>query len=154
MKKYSWKSHGFSANAQKIGKELEKLEILGELNSEAVLKYAESHKNSELYKCFEWSDTEASKRYRLYQASLILSSISLEIKEEPKIKQRVYVSVKSTETGERTFKNIKEVLKNDDEYQQLISRAKLEFDNCKERYQSVIKKEDLKDIIFEIYREI
>ena len=154
MKKYSWKSSCFDVNVQAVGEELEKIEELGEISSEKVLEYAEKHKKSELYKCFEWDDKIASRKYRLQQASCILSSISIEIKEEPVEKQKVYYSVVSSESGSRKFKNIKEIVKNDEEYMQLVEKAKYEFDSCKEKYDNLIRKEDLKEIIFEIYKEI
>lgn len=154
MREYCWKSMGFSADAQAVGQELEKIEILGELSSEAVLNYAEKNPDSEVYKCFEWDDDEASRKYRLYQANQILCSISIKIKEKPTEKQRIYVNVKSSETHAKTFKNIKEVLKNDEEYQQLVNKAKDDFIRCKDKYDKIIERDDLKDVIFAIYREI
>ena len=156
MKKYSWKTNFFynKADANKVGEELEIIERNGELTKENLVDYAERHKDSELYKCFEWDDKEASRKYRLTQANQVLCSITLEISEEPKIKQRVYVNIKSSDTEEKVFKNIKDVLENDEEYQQLIDKAKKDFDSCKEKYQTLINKQDLKDIIFEIYRQV
>lgn len=154
MKKYAWKYSGFDVDVQIVGEELEKIEELGEISSEQVLEYAENHKDSELYKCFDWDDKSASRKYRLQQASQIISSISIEIKEEPVEKQKVYYSVISSINSARKFKNIKEILENDEEYIQLVSKAKEDLNSCKEKYDNLIKKEDLKDIIFEIYREI
>lgn len=156
MKKYSWKTSFFNykADANKVGEELEIIERNGELTKENLLDYAERHKDSELYKCFEWDDKEAGRKYRLTQANQVLCSITLEISEEPKVQQRVYVNIKSSNTEEKVFKNIKDVLENDEEYQQLVDKAKKDFDNCKEKYQTLINKEDLKDIIFEIYRQV
>ena len=154
MKKYSWKTSAFDVDVQKVGEELEEVERQGEITAEHVLQYAERHKDSELYKCFEWDDKEASRKYRLAQASQIICSISIEIKEEPRVKQRVYFSVKSSETQSRVFKNINDILDNDEEYKQLVDKAKIEFDSCKEKYETLINKEDLKEIIFEIYRNI
>lgn len=154
MKIFSWKTVGFSADAQLVGEELEQIERDSKISSKNVLEYAERHKDSELYKCFEWDDTEAARKFRLKQASDILTSISLEIVEEPKKVQRVYVNIKDRETEERTFKNINEVLKNDEEYQQLIDKAKAEMERCKDKYADTIQKQDLKEIIFEIYRNI
>lgn len=153
MKRYSWKFN-INANAESVGKELEEIEMMGEVTSEQVLEYAEKNPNSELHKCFEWDNEKASKNYRLIQANRILCSISIEIKEEPVVKQRIYVNVRSQESGEKTFKNIKEVLKNDDEYQQLIDKAKKEFVDTKDKYETLLNKNDLRDIIFEIYREV
>lgn len=154
MKIFSWKNTGYKADAQLVGEELEQIEMEGTLDAERVVEFAKRNKKSELHKCFEWDDEKASKNWRLYEARKILCSISIEIKEEPKKVQRVYVNIKDKDTEERTFKNINEVLKNDEEYQQLIDKAKREFEGCKDRYDDLLQKEDLKDIIFEIYREI
>ncbi len=151
---YTWKSVGFSADANLVGSELEEIENNGELTSERVLRYAEKNPNSELYKCFEWDDTEAARKYRLRQANQILCSISLEIQEKPVKKQRVYVNIKSSDTGMKNFKNIKDVLENDEEYQQLLDKARNDFDSCKEKYETLVNKDDLKEIIFEIYRKV
>lgn len=157
MREYSWKHTGTSfmkADAQLVGEELEKLEFAGELIADEVLKFARNNPDSELYKCFEWDDSIAGEKYRKMQSSGILSSISVTIKEEPKETQRVYVSVKTSLDNTRKFKNIKEVVKNDEEYQQLIDRAKKSFVRCKEEYETLLQKDDLKEIIFELYREI
>ena len=154
MKIFSWQGYQFSADAQKVGEELEEIERQGMLEAKHILEYAERHKNSELYKCFEWDDSEAARRWRMWQAGQIIYSISLEIKEEPRQTQRVYVSIKDKETEERTFKNINEVLSNDEEYRQLVSKASNDLERCKEKYTNLLEKDDLKDIIFNIYRSI
>lgn len=153
MKIYSWK-YSINAEAEKVGKELEQMELLGEITPERVLEYAENNLESELHKCFDWDDPVASRKWRLHQANTILCSISVKIKEEPEIKQRVYVHVKSSNNGSKTFKNIKDVLENDEEYKQLLDKAKKDFNECKDKYDSLLNKQDLKDVIFEIYREI
>jgi hypothetical protein len=154
MKKYCWSSASFQANAQKVGEELEEIEILGELDSNSVLKYAKENRQSELSKCFEWDDKIAGEKYRMQQACQVLCSISIAIKEEPVEKERVYVNVVSSNSGKKKYKNINEVLKNDEEYYQLVSKAKSELTTYKEKYQKLVNKEDLKELIFEIYKEI
>lgn len=154
MKIFSWKGYNFNADAQKVGEELEEVERQGTLEASHILEYAERHKDSELYKCFEWDDSEASRKYRLQQARNIICSISLEIREEPRKTQRVYVNIKDKDTEEKTFKNINEVINNDEEYQQLVEKAKTELIRCKEKYEDLVNKEDLKEIIFEIYRNV
>ena len=154
MREYSWKNVGFKADAQLVGEELEKLELTGEITAEEVLRYAKNNPESETYKCFEWDDSVAGEKYRRFQASMVLTSISVKIKEEPVKTQRVYFSVKTSSDDTRKFKNIKEVLKNDDEYQQVVDKAKKEFLSCKEKYEEIVERDDLKDVIFEIYREI
>lgn len=151
MKKYSWKSVGFSANAQKVGEELEKIDNISNIS---VLEYAKENVGSELHKCFEWDDSIASEKYRLIQATKIISSISFVIQEEPLRKQKVYYSIKKEKEDIRTFKNIKNILEDDEEYKALCEKAKNEFETCKKNYEELIKRDDLKDIVFLIYKEI
>lgn len=154
MKKFSWKSVGFCGDAQRVGEELELIESKQEVSNRNVLEYARKNHNSELYKCFEWDDTIAGEKYRLNQASNLISSISFVIEEEPVKKQKVYFSIKTDEKESRKFKNIKDILEDDEDYKALLNKAKTEFETCKNNYDSLIKREDLKDIIFDIYREI
>lgn len=151
MKKYSWKNMGFEANAQKVGEELENIK---DITNKNVLEYAKENVESELYKCFEWDDSIASEKYRLIQATRIISSISFVIQEEPLKKQKVYYNIKTKEENICSFKNIKDILENDEEYNSLCSKAKEELKNCKNKYNELIKRDDLKDIIFNIYKEI
>ena len=152
MRKYSWGHIGFiNGDAQKVGEELENIENLTNKN---VLEYAKRHTESELYKCFEWDDTKASEKYRLIQATQIISSISFVIEEEPIKKQKIYFSIKTEEKGVNKFRNIKDILENDDEYSALCNKARQEMEKCKDNYNNLIKKEDLKEIIFDIYRKI
>lgn len=155
MKKFSWKSSVFgNANAQLVGEELEELEKSTEITNKSVLDYAKNHKKSEIYKCFDWDDKVAGEKWRLTQANQIIGSISFVIEEEPVKKQKIYYSVKSDKEENRKFKNIVDILDNDDDYKALLDKAKREFETCRDNYNDLIKREDLKDIIFEIYREI
>ena len=151
MKKYSWKSIGFNANAQKVGEELENIVDLSNKN---VLDYAKNNINSELHKCFEWDDTIAGEKYRLVQATRLISSISFVIQEEPIKKQKVYFSIKTEEEDLRKFESIKDILEDDEKYYALCNKMKRELENCKNNYNDLIKKKDMKEIIFEIYKEI
>lgn len=143
--KYCWKSVGFTANADKVGEELERIESREELTREAVLEYAKD-KKSELNKCFEWDDSIAGEKYRLQQASFVLSSISIVVSEEPKKATRMYVTIKNED--KKTYKNIVSVLENEDEYKQLLDKAERDFVSYKEKYQDMVKLKDLKNIIF------
>lgn len=154
MRKYSWKNYVFTQDSQKVGEELEELEKVSEITNKNVLEYARKNKDSELHKCFEWNDTIAGEKYRLIQASNVISSISFVIEEEPIKKQKVYFSIKSDAKESRKFKNIKDILEDDEDYKALLNKARKEFETCKDNYDNLIKREDLKDIIFDIYREI
>lgn len=145
--KYCWTCVTFgNADANKVGKELEKIESKGELTRDAVLEYAKN-KKSELHKCFEWDDKIAGEKFRLYQATNVLTSISIVYEEEPKRTTRMYVNIKN-EKEKREYKNIISVLENDEEYKQLLDKAERDFVSYKEKYQSILQLNDLKNIIF------
>lgn len=152
MKLYSWQSASFAAaDAQKVGEELETIK---DITNKEVLQYAKDNINSELHKCFEWDDNIASEKYRLIQATQIISSISFVIEEQPIKKQKVYYSVKTDKENIRSFKNIKNILQNDNEYMALCEKAKKELEKCKDNYNDLIQKKDLKEIVFKIYKEM
>jgi hypothetical protein len=73
--KYSWKP-GFdfykNRDAQKIGEELESL---GSIKPENAVRYAERHKDSELYKCLEWDNKKCGTAWRREQARKIIQCI-------------------------------------------------------------------------------
>lgn len=144
--KYCWSATSYEADANKVGKELERIESKEELTRESVLKFAKN-KKSELHKCFEWDDSIAGEKYRLHQATNILTSISIVYEEEPKRTTRMYVNIKNTE-NQREYKNIVSVLENDEEYQQLLYKAERDFVSYKDKYQNMIQLNDLKNIIF------
>lgn len=154
--KYSWSNTGFSADANIIGKELENINNLDNLTNKEVLEYAEKHRDSELAKCFDWDDAVAGKKWRLKQATLVLCSISIVIDDtkEPPEKTRVYVSTRKSDEEKRTFKKLVDVLEDDEEYKQLLGKAKNELENCEEKYRKLIKLQDLKDIIFDMYKNL
>lgn len=154
MKKYSWKYTGSFGDAQKIGEELENIELSGEITNTKVLQFAKDNPNSELYKCFEWDDKIAGENYRLSTASHIISSISFVVEDEPIKKQKIYFSIKSEKQETRKFKNIKDILEDDEDYKALLDKAKDELERCTSNYNDLLKKEDLKEIIFDIYRNI
>lgn len=145
--KYKWNCTVFSANADKVGKELEKIEKDEKLTSSNVVQYAQTNKKSELYKCFEWNNEVAGEKFRLFQANQILQSISIIINESENEVTKAFVNIKTVEE-EKVFKNIVDVLSNDDEYNQLKQKAERDFVSYKKKYEQTLKLKDLKEIIF------
>jgi hypothetical protein len=69
---YEWKNGSrISADAQKVGEELERIETK---NAASVLRAAKA-KGSELHKCFEWEDSIAAEAHRMEQARAVLRFI-------------------------------------------------------------------------------
>lgn len=154
--KYTWNNVWFKQDANKIGKELEQINDISELTNKEVLEYAESHRNSELASCFEWDDSIAGKKFRLQQASNILCSISIVIDDskEPIEKTRVYVSTRKKDDEKRTFKKLVDVLEDDEEYKALVEKARNELNNCQDKYRNIVRLQDLKEIIFDMYKQL
>lgn len=83
---YDWKNGArISADAQKVGEELEKIEYK---DAATVLEVARKSKRSELHKCFEWDDSIAAEQHRLSQAGLILRALvtTEEVEDEGEVK--------------------------------------------------------------------
>lgn len=152
--KYTWNNTGFSADANKIGRELEQINDISELTNKEVLEYAEKHRDSELAKCFDWDDKSASRKWRLTQATQVLCNIAIVIKDEPIEKTRVYVSTRKKDDEKRTFKKLVDVLDDDEEYKALVEKAKTELNNCQDKYRNIVRLQDLKDIIFDMYKNL
>lgn len=154
MINYRWTNVYFNADANKVGKELEELEnSLDSLDTKNIVNFAKDEK-SELHKCFEWDDKVAGEKYRLQQANQILTSISIVSKEEDSKPEvvRAFVNIKDSEDNERKFKNIAKVLENEDEYSQIKKKAYDDLVRCKDRYSKIIELSDLKEIIFDLYK--
>lgn len=159
MVKYKWSSEGnrFAADANLVGRELEKIENdNGSLDTRVMVDFARKNQDSELYKCFEWDNDIAAEKYRLQQANKVLCSISVVINESEEEREvtRAYVNIVDSEDNDRKYKNIARVLENDEEYEQLKNKAYQDLLRCKDRYENVLDLEDLKEIVFSIYRNI
>lgn len=89
---YKWKSSArFSADAERIGKELESI---GTLVPEKIVNFAENDK-TELHKCFTWDDEKAAYLYRLEEARSVVQGI-ITVDESPDrepIEYRAFESV-------------------------------------------------------------
>lgn len=125
-----WRTPGiFQADAQKVCDELR--ELGEEFTPEDIITAAENEE-TELHKCFEWDDTKAANKYRLYQARVLTSQLIFKKEtsdEKPIAPVRIY---NRTDGGgykvpERTFKV-------QEEYEALLQRALAELRAFKLKY--------------------
>ena len=111
-------------------KELLKLNKKGPLTAETIVNTAKNPK-SPLHKYFEWDDTAAGKKYRLYQARQLINIViePIETTEQP-----VYsFEIVKTERG-REYKHVGEILDNEEYRQQLLDAAIRELSYWKGKY--------------------
>lgn len=126
----SWKMTGiFQADAQKVAEEISKI---GEEVTPDQIVEAAKDENTELHKCFEWDDTSAANKWRIYQARQVLCHLVIRHEEEPEEAPPVRVFYKIDHN--EGYKRSEIIFKNDDEYQKLLQAAYAELRAFKIKY--------------------
>lgn len=142
-KEYSWTISGvFKADANAVGKELEKLG--DNVTPDSVLEVAKDE-NNVMHDMFEWDDSIAGQKYRLSQARHIIANIRVNIISDDSEKRpvRAFVSIKRN----AVFEPIEKVVKDTDRYSILLNSAYRELTQIKYRYDTLSEIQDLlKDI--------
>ena len=145
MKEYSWNITGYyRQDANEVGRELEKIEVLIPENVVNVAR----NENNILHDMFEWDDTIAGERYRRVQASKIIANISVKVIAENKPNKlvRAFVTTKKN-SG---FKPIETVVKDVDQYALLLGKAYRELNYIKAKYESLKEIQELLENIPEV----
>lgn len=135
-----WKIKGiFKADAQRVADEIGENSI----TPEQVLEKARNDKNSELHKCFEWNDGIAAEKYRLIQARKIIINLAYVPKEKTDEPVRCFQITRE----KSVYMPTKQFLVNNDEYQDLLKRAKVELESFKRRYATLSELETVFEAI-------
>lgn len=135
-----WKIKGiFKADAQRVADEIGENSI----TPEQVLQKARNDKNSELHKCFEWNDGIAAEKYRLIQARKIIINLAYVPKEKTDEPVRCFQITRE----KSVYMPTKQFLVNNDEYQDLLKRAKVELESFKRRYATLSELETVFEAI-------
>ena len=148
-KQYKWyKGLNFfnKADANKVGKEIEELEIVTPANMVEKAK----DENTELHKCFEWDDGIAAEKYRERQAGQILSCLQVVVIAETEETEEKAVKAYVTLKKETEFEPIETVVADPEKYDLLKERAIRQFKADRERYQEVYDLQELFDMIDEL----
>lgn len=139
MEKVSWKIPKYKANAQEAYNEITKLK---EISPQNIVELARDE-NSVLHNDFEWNDTIAGEKYRNLQAREMIRMFVF----TPVEKDNEPIRTFEITTQKSVYQPVKMILKNEDEYQNLLKRAKLELQAFKQRYQTL---SELESIFLEI----
>lgn len=137
-----WKFQGlYRGDAEKCFSEIQSI---GESATPRQILDKARDSTTELHKCFEWDDSVAAEKYRLQQArqivgSLVYQKAETEQPEAPKI--RVMQSIVTEDT--MVYKPIKIIVQNQNEYSQLLIRAKKELTAFKSRYERLGELEEV-----------
>ena len=137
--KVEWRIDGiYKADAQKVADEIGNDRI----SPAEVLEKARDV-NSELHKCFEWNDSIAAEKYRLQQARGILINLVYKEKESNAEPVRTFQITSQRNVYQPTVS----FLVQDDEYQNLLKRAKSELESFKKRYHTLSELQEVFEAI-------
>lgn len=140
---YSWSGPERAVEAWKVAEHIKHLESqYGEVTSKIFLESARDE-SSEMHNLFEWDDTKAAEQWRVQQASVIISSIRVNVVEEEKepIKTRAYVQYEPRQSG---YISVGKALSEEDKRHKVIAQARKEASWFIEKYKAF---EELADVI-------
>lgn len=130
-----WSVKGiFKADANKCYEEIQ--EIGEEVKPEQVLDKARDN-GSELHKCFDWNDSVAAEKYRLYQARLVINHLIVvkrDVDEEKAEPIQFRVMLKNEKDKDSGYKQTLVMVRDEDEYKKLLEQAYRELHSFKQKY--------------------
>jgi len=142
MELVSWKIEKYKANATDAYAEISKL---SKITPQNVVELARDEK-SILHNDFEWNDAIAGEKYRKMQAAEMIRMFVFTPVKENNEPTRVF----EISTQKNVYKPTKLILKNEDEYQNLLKSALLELNNFKRKYHRLTELEKIFEAIEEI----
>ena len=140
----AWSYNLFKANAEKVYSDINQIE---EKTPQNLVDYAEEHPDCELYKCFTWDDRKAANEYRKTEARQVLRLL---VYKEDTEEDEAPTMIRVLQNVEQEYKPVKLIVKNNDEYQTLLKRAKAELAAFRLRYKQIAELETVLDAIDEI----
>lgn len=138
-----WSYNLFKADAQKVYDDIGNIE---EKTPQNVVDYAEEHPDSELHKCFTWDDTKAANEWRKREAREVMRLLVVREDDDEKEEPRQFRILQKSESA-GAYVPVKEIVRNNDEYQALLERAKADAKIFKDRYASLVELEQVIEAI-------
>lgn len=143
----TWKSgtEGLhKADAQKVADEIIGI---GESATPAQIVDRAKDPGSELHKCFEWNDTKAAEKYRIYQARQVVCHLVIKRTEEERMENKPEIRMLHKPTQESGYKPVTLIMQNQDEYQKLLAMAYADLQKFKARYSALTEMEEIINLI-------
>lgn len=137
----------FNADAQKCADEIMEIcDNLGSANPKEIVEKAKDS-NTELHKCFTWDDSVASEKWRLHEARKIVCALKIVDKREDREPDKTPIRVFYKTDNQSGYKPTKLILKNPDEYKQLVERCRHELLALKSKYHTVSEYSEIWEMI-------
>lgn len=108
--------------------------LQGSLNPAAVVEWAKDNDESELHSRFDWDDTSAAGKYRLWQARDIIASVTIE--HAPGKSHKVYVSPVEMR-GDGGYVSMVDVMNDDELRARFLAQALAEYERIGLRYEHI-----------------
>jgi hypothetical protein len=133
----------FKADPTKCYEEI--CEIGDEVKPEQVLAKAKNE-DSELHKCFDWNDTSAAEKYRLFQAKQVINHlivIKRDVEEPEKEPVQFRVMLKNEKSYDSGYKQTIVMVRDEDEYRKMLEQAYAELKAFKKKYACLSELSDI-----------
>lgn len=119
----------------------QELEALAEANNgllhpEKVVEFAKDPTTA-LHSRFEWDDSEAAVKYRIWQARQLIKVTVNILPNENETEYQVFVSLKSDRLNGGGYRALVDVMSNDDQRKELLSQAHNDFKLWQKKYQQL-----------------
>lgn len=114
--------------------ELSKKSVDGGVTPEMLLK-ASRAKRSPLHNQFEWDDSSAGKRFRLYQARQLLGSITIQV-EDGRTREFQNIIVETKQAKTRKYYQLDQILSNEDLKKRVLTQVIKQLKTMVKRYQT------------------
>lgn len=124
----------------------------GTLHPEAVVEFARPE-SSPIHHRFTWDDSEAAKRYRLWQARELINVVVDYVKTErtQSLEVRAFVSLPKDRTNGGGYREITAVMANRDYRQQLLADAFSELTVLESKYKMLTELAEVFQTAHEVY---
>lgn len=152
---YEWKVPIFQVPAQVAGEHIEELEERFGVITPKILLDDSRPEDAVLHSCYEWDDSKAAEKYRLYQSKKIMGNLVVaQIKEvpdkEPPKFVRAYVSVEERNESAQ-YVSVTKALSEEYTRQQVLKNAMAELRMFERKYRGYL---DVSGILQEFLKEL
>ncbi len=138
VRNVTWAVNGiYKADPQKVYGEIESIASVkseGDVTPQEIVAYAEKHKKSELYKCFDWDDKSAAQKYRVIQAREIVRHLVVTIPKDETDEKSESIAYRVIQHSPETKAYKPVVLMNETEYAKALREAWDYFKKGKAKY--------------------
>lgn len=138
-RKYSWKYGHGGVSAQVAGETIKKIEDRdGVITSEAFLDESRPE-DAPTHNCFDWNDSEAAEKWRLWQAGQVIRDIVVTIvdsdKEQEPIKTPMFVNTSIKGSNKAYYTSTETALVDDVLRDNVLNNAKAELRAFRKKYE-------------------